>query len=156
MEVLKRGKWDTSCSILNKVWFVLSYSFQPTLSLFPCWQQPLPEQFNTCCCYHHITQQNQAPFCCHLVPFPWRTEIFHFLLLFLLPEQLRSDPQRPRAVTGMKTSIDSQIWNRDRLFQNGFGSGVHTLQLSLGHGKDNENKSYVMLSDVCSCPPYIP
>lgn len=56
----------------------------------------------------------------------------------------------------MKTSIDFQILNRDHLFQNGFGSGVHTLQLSLGHGKDDENKSYVMLSDIGLSPPSVP
>lgn len=79
-----------------------------------------------------------------------------FLVALQLPERLRSDPQCPRALTGMKTSIDFQILNRDHLFQNGFGSGVHTLQLSLGHGKDNEKKSSVTLSDFCWCPPYIP
>lgn len=107
-------------------------------------------------CYHHTTQQNQAPFCCHLIPFPWETEIFYLSLLFLLLEQLQLDPQCPHAVTGMETSTDSQILNRDHLFQSGFGSGVHTLQLSLGHGKDDENKSYVVLSEVRLCPPSIP
>lgn len=120
---------------------------------FPGWQQPLPKQFNTCCCYHQITQQHQPPFCCHLIHFPGITEIF-YLFLFPLLEQLRLDPQCPHAATGMQTSINLQILNRNHLFQNGFGSGVHTLQLSLGHGKDEENKSYVMLSDVCVLPTF--
>lgn len=106
-------------------------------------------------CQSSSTQQHQPPFCCHLIHFPGITEIF-YLFLFPLLEQLRLDPQCPHAATGMQTSINLQILNRNHLFQNGFGSGVHTLQLSLGHGKDEENKSYVMLSDVRLCPPYIP
>lgn len=157
MEVLQRGKWDT---YLATPWTRSGLYFHTPANLpspfSPRWQQPLPKQFNTCCCSHHITQPNQAPFCCHLMPFPWIREIFYLLLLFPLLEQLQLDPQCSHAVTGMKSSIDLQILNRDHLFQNGFGSGVHTLQLSLGHGKDGENKSYVMLSDISLCPPYVP
>lgn len=73
-----------------------------------------------------LLSKNQAPFCCHLIPFPWIPEIFYLLLLFLLPEQLRSDPQCPHAVTGMKTSIGFQVLNRDHLFQNALAV-VYTL-----------------------------
>lgn len=79
-----------------------------------------------------------------------------FLVALQLPERLRSDPQCPRALTGMKTSIDFQILNRDHLFQNGFGSGVHTLQLSLGHGKDNEKKSLSRFQTFAGVLPTFP
>lgn len=155
MEVLERGKQDTYLAT-PQTRSGLCFHTPANLPspFFPRWQQPLPKQFNICCCYHQITQHNQPPFCCHLVPFPWITEIFYLSFLFPLLEQLRLDPQCPHAATGMKTSIDLQILNRDHLFQNGFGSGVHTLQMSLGHGKDDENKkNYVMLSGVRLCPP---
>lgn len=119
---------DASCNTFKKVWFVPSQACQPALSLstsLAATTAKTASQFNTCCCYYSLIQQNVGPFCCHHIPFPCDREVFSCLLLLL--EQLRSDPQYPHAVTRIKTSVDLQILNRDNSFPNVFGCGVRIL-----------------------------